>query len=69
MITKITGYSVLKTGEGYRVNVTSTKMDDVGVLVENNHKDSFFVVKPEMQSKIVELEKMIQETLKLIESK
>ncbi|MDM8313615.1 hypothetical protein [Clostridium cadaveris] len=69
MITKITGYSVLKTGEGYRVNVTSTKMDDVGILVENNHKDSFFVVNPDMQSKIIELEKMVQETLTIIESK
>lgn len=63
MINKLVAFSVLKTGEGHRVNTISTVIDDNGILVDSNKRESFFVVDPAMENKIAELEGMISNKL------
>lgn len=63
MIKKLIAVSMLKTGEGYRVNTVSTVIDDNGMLIDSNKRESFFVVDPVMQEKLTEIESMVSTKL------
>lgn len=66
MLRTITGLSVLNVGGGKRINVTSDIIDNNGILKENNHKDSFFVIDQDMKTKVEELEALVSAKLNVI---
>lgn len=66
MLRNLTGISILSVGGGKRINATSDILDNNGILKENNHKDSFFVVDKDMETKVEELEALVIAKLDII---
>ena len=58
---KLVGYSVVKTGEGLRINAVFTILDDEGNIVDTNKNENFIVVDKTIEGKINEVEKFIVE--------
>lgn len=58
---KLVGYSVVKTGEGLRINAVFTILDEAGNIVDTNKNENFIVVDPIIEEKINEVEKFIVE--------
>ena len=56
MIKKITSMTVLTTGEGKRISITYSEIDDKGNLVSENNRVNRIIVDEEALEKVASLE-------------
>ncbi|WP_133016058.1 hypothetical protein [Clostridium cuniculi] len=60
----LTGFAVVKDNVGNRIAYTTSEVDEAGIRVSSNNKESFVVLDPETNNLIEQLEEKIKERLK-----
>lgn len=63
MIKRVTSFTYHRTGEGYLISYTYSKINDKGDVVSRNARESFVVTDSNIQSAAEKIEKFIQERL------
>ncbi|MDB1931667.1 hypothetical protein PMY12_14870 [Clostridium tertium] len=59
----LTGFAVIKDSIGYRITYTYSEVDEKGIIIASNSKESFIVMDEEVKGLIGKLEAKIAERL------
>lgn len=57
----LTGFAVIKDSVGNRITYTTTEVNESGMIVSSNNKESFIVLDSETNDLITQLEEKIKE--------
>lgn len=59
----LTGFAVIKDSVGNRITYTHSEVDESGIIISSNNKESFIVMDDEVKVLISKLEDRISERL------